>query len=98
MFIFHTDTFTDTDGHITCYFIDDEFMIANNYSTSCVVYYINMSQPVYVIREKNRTASVSFNITSGNVYVLLDHQILPIIIEPGELYVNGHSILLYFRY
>ena len=87
MFILYTDAspFTDTNGHITCYFIDDNFMIANNYSTSCVVYYINMSQPVYVIREKNRTASVSFNITSGNVYVSLDHQILPIIIEPGEL-------------
>lgn len=86
MFILHTDAspFTDTDGHITCYFIDDDFMIANNYSTSCVIYYVNMSQPVYAIREKNMTVSVSFNIMSSKVFVSSHGHIS---IESGKQFV-----------
>ena len=67
-------------------------MITNDYSSGCVVYFTNMSQPVYVRRDNYESVStMNFTDITNNGYYNIYVMSLPspahcldISIEPGE--------------
>lgn len=89
-----------TNGSIICYFTD-EFMIANNYSTGCVVYYAIMSQPAYGMRDNVTSTTAIVNITDINstkYYVMpLPLNSIYISVDTGEFFacLNLENFLLH---
>lgn len=59
----------------------------NEYSTGCVVYYTNMSQPVYAIRD-NDESSVTINITGISSSGYYNVSVIPLPFPVQYLSVN----------
>ena len=76
-----------TNGSITCYFTD-KVMITNNYSTGCVVYYANMSKPVYAMRD-NDTATVNITDINSSGYYIINVIPLPFPVRYLSVNING---------
>ncbi|XP_019863124.1 PREDICTED: collagen alpha-1(XXI) chain-like [Amphimedon queenslandica] len=71
-----------TNGSIICYFTD-EVMIANNYSTGCVVYYANMGQPAYGMRDNDTSTTAIVNTTDIKS---TEYYVMPVPLD--SIYIN----------
>ena len=79
-----------TPPSIQCVFTN-EVIIMNEYLTGCVVYYTNMSQPVYAMRD-NDESSVTVNITdiSSSGYYNISAMPLPFPVRYlNSVYINA---------